>query len=57
MPVSELLELTKQKKNEFSKPRHKLKRKGIIDTSVRGMLTIRLPRFREFVENQLEEEE
>ena len=57
MPVSELLELTKQQKNEFSKPRHKLKRKGIIDTSVRGMLTIRLPRFREFVEEQLAEEE
>ncbi len=57
MAVSELLELTKQQKNQFSKPRQGLKRKGVIDTSVRGMLTIRLPRFYEFVKSRLEFED
>ena len=33
MQVSELLELTKKNKNQFSKPRQELKRQGIIDTS------------------------
>ncbi|MBO4375100.1 MAG: ATP-binding protein [Lachnospiraceae bacterium] len=56
MPVNELLELTGQKKNQFSKPRQGLKNKGIIDTSVRGMISLRLPRFREFVEIQIKEE-
>ena len=54
MPVSELLELTRQNKSQFSKPRMGLKRKGIIDTSIRGMISIRLSRFREFVESQME---
>lgn len=52
MPVSELLEITGQKKNQFSKPRDVLKKKGIIDTSTRGVVSVRLPRFKEFVESQ-----
>ncbi len=52
MPVNELLEITGQNKSQFSKPRQGLKRKGIIDTSVRGMISIRLPRLKEFVESQ-----
>lgn len=51
MPVSELLQLTQKKKNEFSVPRDGLKRKGIIDTSTRGILKIKLPRLKEFIEN------
>ncbi len=53
MPVSELLQLTQKKKNEFSVPRDGLKRKGIIDTSTRGILKIKLPRLKEFVENNV----
>ena len=55
MPVSELLELTGQNKSQFSKPRQGLKKKGVIDTSIRGMITIRLPRLKEFVESQMED--
>ena len=55
MPVSELLEMTAQKKNQFSKPRQGLKEKGIIDTSIRGIISIKLPRFKEFVEAQEED--
>ena len=53
MPVSELLELTGQNKSQFSKPRQGLKKKGVIDTSIRGMITIKLPRVKEFVESQM----
>lgn len=52
MSASELLEMTRKKHNEWSEPRMRLKEKGIIDTSVRGMISIKLPRFRQFVENQ-----
>ena len=52
MPVSELLEITRQNKSQFSKPRQALKRKGVIDTSIRGMISIKLPRLREFVQEQ-----
>lgn len=51
MTASELLEMTKQKHNEWSVPRARLKEKGIIDVQTRGYITIRLPRFKEFVEN------
>ena len=57
MPVSELLEQTRQQKNQFSKPRQGLKRKGVIDTSIRGMITIRLPRLYEFVKERIEFED
>ncbi len=49
MPVSELIELTKQKKNEFSQYRERLKEKGLIDVSSRGMIKFTLPRFDVFV--------
>ncbi len=52
MSASELLEMTRKKHNEWSEPRMRLKEKGIIDTSVRGMISIKLPRFKQFVENQ-----
>ncbi|MBP5608071.1 MAG: hypothetical protein J6X66_07370 [Lachnospiraceae bacterium] len=53
MPVSELLEITGKKKNEFSVPRHMLIKKGVIDASKRGVISVKLPRFREFVDRQL----
>lgn len=53
MPVSELLEMTGKKKNEFSGPRQMLIKKGVIDASKRGEVSVRLPRFREFVDRQL----
>ncbi len=49
MPVTELLELTKKKHNEWSMPRKHLIEKGIIDGNTRGQIKMRLPRFREFV--------
>ena len=53
MPVSELLELTKQKKNEFSQYRERLRDKGLIDVSGRGIIKLTLPRFDVFVKNEL----
>lgn len=50
--ATELLEITKKKHNEWSEPRKRLIEKGIIDGSVRGVITVRLPRFKEFVENR-----
>ncbi|MCR5776730.1 MAG: hypothetical protein K6G84_04825 [Lachnospiraceae bacterium] len=51
MPISELLELTKQKKNEFSQYRARLRDKGLIDVASRGIIKYRLPRFDVFVKN------
>lgn len=51
-PVSELLEITKQKKNEFSQYRERLRDKGLIDVSNRGLIKLKLPRFDVFVKNQ-----
>lgn len=53
MPVSELLEITKQKKNEFSQYRERLQEKGLIDVSERGLIKLKLPRLNAFVANQL----
>ena len=53
MQVSELLELTKQKKNEFSQYRERLRDKGLIDVSERGIIKLTLPRFDIFVERQI----
>jgi hypothetical protein len=50
MSATELLEITKQKHNEWSEPRKRLIAKGIIDGSVRGMISLKLPRFKEYVE-------
>ncbi|MBR1523526.1 MAG: AAA family ATPase [Lachnospiraceae bacterium] len=55
MSASELLEMTKKKHNEWSVPRKHLVDKGIIDGSVRGTITLKLPRFKEYVENQSQE--
>lgn len=51
MEASELLEMTKQNHSTWSIPRARLKEKGIIDVETRGVISIKLPRFREFVEN------
>lgn len=52
MTASELLEMTKKKHNEWSEPRKRLSAKGIIDTKIRGMISLNLPRLKEFIENQ-----
>ena len=53
MTASELLSITKKKHNEWSEPRRRLSEKGIIDTRTRGEISLRLPRFKEFVENEM----
>ena len=52
MPVSELLEISAQKKNEFSQYRERLRDKGLIDVSTHGIIKYTLPRFDIFVKNQ-----
>ncbi len=52
MPTAELLELTGQKKNEFSQYRTRLSEKGLIDISNRGMVAYTLPRFDVFIQQQ-----
>ena len=47
--VSELLKLTKKKKNEFSQYRARLRNKGIIDVSERGVIRLTLPRFSDYI--------
>lgn len=54
MNVSELLEMTGKKKNEFSQYRARLRDKGIIDVSNYGLIKITLPRFSEFVKLKIE---
>ena len=53
MSATELLELTKAKHNEWSIPRARLSEKGIIDVENRGEIRVKLPRFKEFVDNQV----
>lgn len=53
MPVNELLELTHKNHSDWSVPRQRLSEKGIIDTQNRGIVAIRLPRFKEFIDAQL----
>ncbi|SEA57613.1 ATPase [Pseudobutyrivibrio sp. ACV-2] len=50
MSASELLEITKTSHNEWSEPRKRLIEKGILDGSERGIIKVRLPRFKEYVE-------
>ena len=52
MDATELLELTKTKHNQWSEPRKHLIEKGIIDGSQRGIIRLRLPRLKEYVEMQ-----
>ena len=49
--ATELLELTKTKHNEWSEPRKRLIEKGIIDGAERGVVKVKLPRFKEYVES------
>lgn len=51
MSTAELLEMTKQKKNEFSQYRVRLRDKGLINVSNRGIIQYTLPRFDVFVKN------
>lgn len=53
MSADELLSVTKKKHNEWSEPRRRLSEKGIIDTKKRGEISLKLPRFKNFVENEL----
>lgn len=53
MTADELLAITKQSHAEWSIPRSRLKEKGIINVETRGVISIKLPRFKEFVENQI----
>lgn len=50
--TGELLEMSGKKKNEFSQYKNRLTEKGIIDTSKRGIISITLPRFREFIKRK-----
>ncbi len=52
MPVSELLELSKQKKNEFAQYRARLRDKGLINVGTRGYVSYTLPRFDVFVKTE-----
>lgn len=52
MPVEELLKISGQKKNEFSQYRTRLRDKGLIDVSSRGIVSCTLPRFDVFVQEQ-----
>jgi hypothetical protein len=52
MEATELLEITKTTHSEWSIPRARLKEKGILDVSKRGVISVKLPRFKEFVESQ-----
>lgn len=51
MTTSEFLQLSGQKKNEFSQYRTRLRDKGLINVSERGIIRYTLPRFDVFVEN------
>ncbi|MCR5652140.1 MAG: ATP-binding protein [Lachnospiraceae bacterium] len=53
MPVTELLEITKSTHSQWSVPRNRLKEKRIIDVRERGVISLSLPRFKEFVENRI----
>lgn len=54
MSASELLAVTHKKHNEWSEPRKRLSEKGIINTKIRGQISVCLPRLKEFVENEME---
>jgi ribosome-associated translation inhibitor RaiA len=52
MEATELLELTKTNHSDWSVPRARLKEKGVIDVSKRGVISMTLPRFKEFIAQQ-----
>ena len=51
--AKEMALMSKKTHKEWSVPRARLKDKGIIDVETRGMISMNLPRFKEFVENQI----
>ncbi len=51
MSASQLLEETKATHSEWSVPRRRLSEKGIIDVGTRGVISLRLPRFKEFIDS------
>lgn len=53
MSASELLEMTKKNHSDWSEPRKRLTEKGIIDTKIRGQIKVNIPRFKEFIDNQI----
>lgn len=53
MPVNEMLDMAGKDHSTWSVPRKRLRDKGIIDVSMRGIISLQLPRFGEFVETQL----
>ena len=53
MSANELLEMTKKKHNEWSEPKKRMIGKGAIDGAVRGVISLKLPRFKEYIANQL----
>ena len=53
MPVAELLEQTKTNHSQWSEPRKRLIEKGILDSSSRGTIAVKLPRFAEYVASQM----
>ena len=53
MSINELLEETKRNHSQWSVPRARLKEKGIINVEYRGEVSVTLPRFKEFVEEQV----
>lgn len=52
MSTAELLDMSKQKKNEFSQYRARLRDKGLINVSTHGMISYKLPRFDVFISNE-----
>ncbi len=54
MTTAELLEVSGQKKNEFSQYRARLRDKGLINVTNRGTISFCLPRFDVFVRNSLQ---
>ncbi|MBR1797627.1 MAG: ATP-binding protein [Clostridiales bacterium] len=53
MTTAELLELTGSKKNEFSQYRARLRDKGLINVTTRGVIRFTLPRFDVFLDNEM----
>lgn len=51
MSATELLEITKKSHSDWSEPRKRLIEKGLIDGSVRGKITLKLPRLKEYIKN------
>ena len=52
--VSELMDLISMPKSEFSVYRDRMKKRGLVDTSKRGELSILLPRFDEYIRVRIE---